>query len=376
MQRKCCAHCPGSVTRTGDPIREHVCTVPEYVGGSLRVSSLSGRHVCKDGRTKSAKGTEMPEPTGSCFDRFATAKKFHAENLQHQPLPDKVDDAIFTKDKKAEDPCMCEAVKRCQKIVPRRQQNRKKEINRVHKYAPALGCKKPMTYMDLAICWETPIDPSYEPARPAHIDGSDGGPAPAIFALVQHAESQTDCKDGCIPGMREVEDGEECEHHQPCDKCGQNGINPATEANDDLCKNLDSLHITSPRNSKPGVGAAARCKRAHFLRHCVACCNKSEPKKPCRARSASCLQKNGCTVVARKNNGLPGKAHVPRPRTPYARRSFCIDTLAPPFSIVTGCRDADYPEHWRLTSIYQQSYRNPRKMREGRTILSYDRSYL
>lgn len=67
--------------------------------------------------------------------------------------------------------------------------------------------------------------------------------------------------------------------------------------------------------------------------------------------------------VARKNGLPPMKMTVPRPRTPFARRAFCIDTLAPPFSVVNGCRDADYPEHWRLMSVYQQSYRNPQKRR-------------
>lgn len=117
MQRKCCAHCPGSVTRTGEPIREHVCTVPEYAGGSSRSSSLSGRREREDGRGKSAKDSELPEPRGSCFDRFAKARKFHAENLQHQPLPDKVDDAVFTEDKKPEDPSMLEAVRRCALVM-------------------------------------------------------------------------------------------------------------------------------------------------------------------------------------------------------------------------------------------------------------------
>jgi len=66
-------------------------------------------------------------------------------------------------------------------------------------------------------------------------------------------------------------------------------------------------------------------------------------------------------------NGLPPmKMTVPRPRTPFARRTFCIDTLAPPFSVVNGCRDADYPEHWRLMSVYQQSYKNPQKRKARR----------
>ena len=84
-------------------------------------------------------------------------------------------------------------------------------------------------------------------------------------------------------------------------------------------------------------------------------------------QSAMCFAKNrNC-----RRNGLPTKFQVPRPKTPFARRSFCIDTLAPPFSVIQGCRDADYPEHWRLTSVYQQSYRNPRKQRG--TILNYQR---
>lgn len=116
--------------------------------------------------------------------------------------------------------CRCP---RCQRIVPRRLAHRKKELSRVHRYAPALGCKKPATYMDLAICWETPLDPAYEPRRPVHIDGSDGGPAPAVFTLVQHAESQTDLRDGAIPARPALQ-AEECrctETRRPCDKCQQ-----------------------------------------------------------------------------------------------------------------------------------------------------------
>lgn len=70
--------------------------------------------------------------------------------------------------------------------------------------------------------------------------------------------------------------------------------------------------------------------------------------------------------VAHRNGLPPMKMTVPRPRTPFARRAFCIDTLAPPFSVMKGCRDADYPEHWRLMSVYQQSYRNPQKRKARR----------
>ena len=121
MQRKCCAHCPGSVTRTGEPEREHACGVPVYVSGNLRVTSVPNGHACqkREERVRSAnddpsrdENDEPAEAVASCYERFATAKKFHAENLQHQPLPDRVDDAIFTRNARATDPCMCDAVKR------------------------------------------------------------------------------------------------------------------------------------------------------------------------------------------------------------------------------------------------------------------------
>ncbi|XP_023245344.1 uncharacterized protein LOC106646763 [Copidosoma floridanum] len=348
MQRKCCAHCPGDVTRTGEPAREHACDVPGYVAGSLTT-----------------------QQEGSCFERFATARKCHSDNLQHQP--------IFTEglEQMQNDACRCEEdVKRLIDV-----ECRSRELSRVHRYAPALGCKEPTTYMDLAICWETPTDPLYEPRKAVHVDGSDGGPAPAVFTLVQHEPSQVDLRDGCIPG-RSGRDrqrcGDECAHVRKAD---------AEMEGDELCRHLDSVSLSPAGGKKvvarPPVGAAARKKRAEFLRHCATNVGHELPKKTCKVRSASCLQKRGCTVVRAKNNGLVptldagGRAlQVPRPRTPYARRAFCIDTLAPPFSVVNGCRDADFPEHWRLTSVYQQSYRNPRKMREGRTLIHYDRSFV
>ncbi|XP_023317738.1 uncharacterized protein LOC106660296 isoform X1 [Trichogramma pretiosum] len=392
MQRKCCAHCPGSVTRTGDPIREHDCGLPVYVSGNLRVRSVLDDHDGHDDDEDEAADRDREhrdEPShatkttvlGSCYDRFATAKKFHAENLQHQPLPDRVDDAIFTRQRPALDPSMRDIVKRCQKIVPRRQAllRKKEQHSRAHKYAPALGCKKPKTYMDLAICWETPIDQSYEPKKASHIDGSEGGPAPAIFTLVSHATSQTDVRDGCIPAMK-ADDDCSCEQGQTCKKCIQKQQQHQQSVDgEDLCRNMDSIRLSN----EP---AQAKSKRAMFNRHCATCNKGSAAKqRPSlhRVRSTASLEKVACgQVVAKKTNGLPTHAshsypkhgtQVPRPRTPYARRSFCIDTLAPPFSIVHGCRDADYPEHWRLTSIYQQSYRSPVKMRDAKTIINYDR---
>jgi hypothetical protein len=48
--------------------------------------------------------------------------------------------------------------------------------------------------------------------------------------------------------------------------------------------------------------------------------------------------------------------NVPRPKQPYKKRNYHIDSLAPPFSSWSG-RSSEYPNHWRLASIYQHAYK-------------------
>lgn len=49
---------------------------------------------------------------------------------------------------------------------------------------------------------------------------------------------------------------------------------------------------------------------------------------------------------------------VPKPRHPYAKRDYVIDTLAPPFACWRGgAGQGGYPEHCRLASVYQHAYK-------------------
>ncbi|KAH8287540.1 hypothetical protein KR054_009963 [Drosophila jambulina] len=49
---------------------------------------------------------------------------------------------------------------------------------------------------------------------------------------------------------------------------------------------------------------------------------------------------------------------VPRPRQPYSKKNYDIDTLVPPFqSQAGGAGQGGYPEHWRLASVYQHAYK-------------------
>ncbi|XP_017891942.1 uncharacterized protein LOC108632119 [Ceratina calcarata] len=357
--QKCCTHCPGKLVapRSDD---FHECCQPRYVSGNLRISSMKKHVTDHHERKETAKDVALPlsERRPTCYDHFAIAKKLHAENLEHQPLPDKVDDSVF----KRPEGCCCDLSSKkccdcCMKEVEARYANLSKRCE------PALGCKEPKSKMDLAICWETPIDPVYESPKPVHIDGSDGGLAPAIFTLVQHdslakatihsgtARSNNGRSISCQDQSRQANDtrvDENREEHKRSAKC----------CCDCLCKGLNGVNISKKSEMKE------QPRRAPF-RKCIACGTKNMGDDPRLIKSAV-----GLALGTEKPGNIQDKGAnkmmVPKPRTPFAKRSFCIDTLAPPFNVVNKTRDADFPEHWRLMSVYQQSYKNPYRRRNYR----------
>ncbi|XP_015591032.1 uncharacterized protein LOC107265766 isoform X2 [Cephus cinctus] len=390
--QRCCAYCPGNLARSKDP-REHVCNVPKYASGTLKFSSLSGAVRNNQEREERLRGKPKKEREmrfSSCYDNFAIAKKFHTENLQHQPLPDKVDDNVFANFRRAKSSGSLSSCKRNHDKSPCTKQH--SEIVTHYPrclYGPELGCKKPSTYMDLAICWDAPINPDYEPHRPVHIDGSDGGSAPAIFTLVQRGSNIHDNEYLRSTRVDKAKNKQEiprqcysscrcCENRKsevPQYNSGEKELAKLEERSEhDLCKKMNDLQVTGndcllEDIDKTNTGIRARPQHADFLRHCAACnFNAQKSLKKNRRRLIQSASKSQRAQNSR--NGLPNSVNVPRPRTPYAKRSFCIDTLTPPFSIVKGCRDADYPEHWRLMSVYQQSYRNPYK--QQRMMLNYN----
>ncbi|XP_014473787.1 PREDICTED: uncharacterized protein LOC106743941 [Dinoponera quadriceps] len=336
--------------------------------GSSRKTRPRKSHAlaCPKSRRRSDDEDERREEEGagggnSCYDKFALAKRLHAENLQHQPLPDKVDDRVFRN--------LTAHGCRSAACEPARSRGNVRVARRDRCFAdPALGYKQPETRMDLAICWETPVDPVYEPRKPAHIDGSEGGSAPAIFALIQHSPAPRnrellehgqedkkgvyDCAGKKKKKKREADSGNRC-----CCEC--------------LCDGMETVTVAEIAEvSRGGKPARASSVPQITERRCAACEPDGELEK--RRRDPRLIRSAvGIALGTReekhddvRRNGLPpAKLTVPRPRTPFARRAFCIDTLAPPFSVVHGCRDADYPEHWRLMSVYQQSYRNPQRRR-------------
>lgn len=139
---------------------------------------------------------------------FQFAKKMHVGNLEHQPLPDalgyrnmtKIGEhrdsdiivkpyAIGWKGYGASGPTCCTKMRvhRPKTCDPKKSDGDKDNTHRPVTSAPDLGgqSKKPMSLMDLAICWDfRPDDPKREPRPPKHIDGSNGSKAPAVFTMV------------------------------------------------------------------------------------------------------------------------------------------------------------------------------------------------
>lgn len=300
----------------------------------------------------------------SVTNRFKIARKFHDVNLQHQPLPDKVDDLAFKNFRLYHAKQLSKSTPDLTNDIEFRGKPKSRKIHASIQYGPNLGCKIPTTNMDLAICWEAPIDPSYEPAKTVHIDGSDGGPAPAIFALVQHEKADekqyktpverfkskfSNVRGQYNPAVYQQNyTFNKSTHHSSKDK-------EARKFNDDICDNFDSLRI----NSGLSMNIQGKSYQPHRSDNYRACnCKDDSSKKLRRPIFSAPAYRDGLNY---RRNRLATQVMIPRPRTPYAKRNFCIDTLAPPFSIVEGSRDSDYPEHWRLASVYQQSYRNPKR---------------
>ncbi|XP_073997705.1 uncharacterized protein isoform X2 [Rhodnius prolixus] len=71
--------------------------------------------------------------------------------------------------------------------------------------------------------------------------------------------------------------------------------------------------------------------------------------------STSNGSKSGSHQSSNKSQTKP--LSIPKPKTPFARKSYSIHTLVPPFSLWPGTTGMDYPEHWRLASVYQHSYK-------------------
>lgn len=154
------------------------------------------------------------------YSGFQIAKRFHDENLKHQPLPDMIEDPVFKALGSNRHPHPGNALNvepnasaigwrgyaapgptQCSKMKVYRPKTAADKIKNQKNARPKTSDpkgekrKKRFTQMDLAICWDLkPDDPHDEPKRSPHIDGSNGSAAPAVFAVVHPTEVTDDEK--------------------------------------------------------------------------------------------------------------------------------------------------------------------------------------
>ncbi|XP_022169683.1 uncharacterized protein LOC111033309 isoform X2 [Myzus persicae] len=189
---------------------------------------------------------------------------------------------------------------------------------------------------------------------------------------------------------------------------GKNGSD-VNGRNDDVCKSDDHGHsddddndhrqdLDHPHKSNkpsavqcPAVGSPSDRRRHRPTQHCSNSATEKEPKQKRHGRHSyrPCLACDDPNVAAAANfkrddecehykmafkagvpvstpvrlrtaaAGKPAKhLKVPKPKTTNSdKKKYVIGTLLPPFSMWPGTTARDYPEHWRLTSVYRQAFK-------------------
>lgn len=358
--------------------------------------------------------TSLKPPLAGAYSNLQIAKQLHRENLQHKPLPDAVDDSHYRaleanrapypgKGLKVEPPRVSAVGYRgygasgpshCSKLRVYRpktavQTEERKQVEEILPRRPSTGR---VSDMQLAICWDLKPPHEDEPRPSAHIDGSNGSVAPAVFALVRQPSPDH--------GTKEDSDGKEvcgdtdqqCGTKEGCNTPPGNGESVFTllpknawgETKENSSPNVEGVHRRSDSAETEGHDTSAKLerrkehrsspnlmttghkptKRLLGARPCMACELKqlppqyrprSEYKMAFKAGKPNNSFDSGSTC--RPQTAAAKQVRVPKPRAPFAKRSYSIDTLRPPFSLWPGHSGQGYPEHWRLASVYQHAYK-------------------
>lgn len=306
--------------------------------------------------------------------------------------------------------------------------------------------------MDLAICWDyRPTNPRDEPKPPAHIDGSNGSVAPAVFTVVKTPRpSNEEYLTGRSGGVFSNTLGDEgffdkdimlrnknyfstqlAKHTNRACRCGNSA--PVCRSNS-ATRNMnlirENLQMANRCKSSPNLSIIAQASEQTMTNDNVIVCNynkehyhfrpeshnhqhhhqhnrnQNQPKQSAtKCKKHKCEKSKTTNRLCEQNNinanshadpikieyKLPFKAgipksnssgvcssfdncsngssstesaftsktiKIPKPRNPYAKKNYVIDTLAPPFACWKGgAGQGGYPEHWRLASVYQHAYK-------------------
>ncbi|KAI4463790.1 serine/threonine-protein kinase rio1 [Holotrichia oblita] len=379
------------------------------------------------------KTTPLPSPYLAAAKNFILARKLHTENLEHVPLPDTITDAMYRKRQMMGDsepglmlkdgnfatgvgwkgypgygatrctklkvyrPKTCSSAEEAEKV----KDDRPNSVSSFDKKWRFIRQTK-VTPIELAICWDlTPVDPTDEPKRTKHIDGSNGSQAPAVFSLVHTPKGDLDDEAAAktfIPLFDKVNaaDVEHKCHRKDCKTAweAENRVvtsshksNSSNNSNNNFkrSKSAYNLNHHSHHSSEGKTSSTSSAKKTHksspnltnpssSYKYCSKeCLNKSPSKRLCVACELKNVKlkerpksefkmafkagvPNNNKSVSLNNELNPNRLKIPKQRDPYSNTKYHIETLAPPFSFQSGKRH-EYPNHWRLASIYQHSYK-------------------
>lgn len=388
---------------------------------------LQAEYNKAENKQKKEEEEEEDPQIQNAIANFNLAKKLHSENLEHEPLPDALTDALYRKlqmQKYEKDPGLALKVSprvtgvgwkgypgygptRCTKLKVYRPKTgvSERQLTEKRDGRPNSVCsfdrkwrfirQSKVTPIELAICWDlAPVDPADEPKLPTHIDGSNGSLAPAVFSLVHTPKEEDDISSQ--PSRKSSSKSSEKPIFEQLPK--NNTTNEALPFLD-RAKTAHSHHSRSSTNSKNSQKSRARSacdlQEVKKVERNNNACENQQLKKSEIHKSVPNLQGHNhtkkwphsrfCTACEMRNvkvkekpkveykmafkAGIPQPQRsvstvvktlflkIPRPKDPYHKRNYCISSLAPPFSLQKDKKQNGYPDHWRLATVYQQSYK-------------------
>ncbi|KAJ1522964.1 hypothetical protein ONE63_002101 [Megalurothrips usitatus] len=333
----------------------------------------------------------------NAYSSFQVAKQLHKENLEHNPLPDTVNDDLFKKlnsqrhpnpgialdvvpdaaavgwrSFNAPGPTNCSKMKvyRPKTAAPAgiRHNGLQERMQRPSTGHPGkLLAKDHVSEMDLAICWDlVPAFAEDEPKPTPHIDGSNGSAAPGIFSLVHHpADNEEDARANgsghCSGGPRRTSTppaamerrtppkppSVESVHSGSGSGQHKSGCGPPDHALH------ERLHAQERQRAAPSPPPLRRPKSEYKMafkagKPATSLSTNSSFDTPPSQHSGGCNGAGGCSGAA---------VRVPKQRAPFARKNYAITSLTQPFSLWPKETGHAYPEHWRLASVYQHSFK-------------------
>ncbi|CAH1111523.1 unnamed protein product [Psylliodes chrysocephalus] len=337
-------------------------------------------------------------PIINAISNFAMAKKLHRENLEHYPLPDTLTDAMYrkillerqSKGEKGDEkpfatgigwkahsgygPTRCTKLKiyRPKTSAPPKTDDLVSSFDRKWRFIR----QAKVTPMDLAICWDlTPENPKDEPEKIKHLDGSNGSAAPAVFSLVhtpkeEEIEQKCDGIHACGPLFDHSEKGnEEKEYlfhrtkntppksiHSSNSSDSKKRIKSAVDDKFSVCSKASDISIKSRAKSAYNINelnAGSHSSKDNNnnidekIHQSTPNLSECSLEKHCKKYNKICNK--FCVACEMKGISLTDK----RPKSVY-KMAFKAGV---PQQQKTKKKREDYPEHWRLATVYQHSYK-------------------